>query len=97
MRLHLFLASLCLTMSLSGCSTLHAPPVEPPALVLPEEAMRPAEPLPLLRTPTPGNPVTGKELSENDLAVVRMYHELAIRHQALIDWVKSLTQPKSNK
>lgn len=31
--------------------------------------------------------VTGRELAENDLEVVRKYHKLATRHDDLVDWV----------
>lgn len=31
--------------------------------------------------------VTGRALAENDLEVVRLYHQLATRHDQLVDWV----------
>jgi hypothetical protein len=33
-------------------------------------------------------PVTGGEFADNDLEVVRLYKELAARHDALVDWVE---------
>lgn len=41
--------------------------------------------------PTPaysGRTVTGRELVLNDLEVTRLYRELAINHDALVDWVE---------
>jgi hypothetical protein len=32
-------------------------------------------------------PVTGTEFAENDLLVVKQYHQLATRHDRLVDWV----------
>jgi hypothetical protein len=40
-------------------------------------------------------PVTGGEFAENDLQVVGLYHDLAARHDQLVDWVNAqcLAQP----
>lgn len=35
----------------------------------------------------PSRPVTGLEFARNDLEVVRLYRELAIAHDELVDWV----------
>lgn len=40
-----------------------------------------AKPLPVLK-----EPATVTDLVINDLKVVEMYHDLAIRHNALVDW-----------
>lgn len=38
--------------------------------------------------------VTGPDLVDNDLEVVRMYNQLAIRHNGLVDWVEThITKP----
>lgn len=34
-------------------------------------------------------PITGAEFASNDLEVVRLYHDLAQRHNELVDWAKA--------
>lgn len=41
--------------------------------------------------------VTGREFAENDLAVVRMYHQLATRHNDLVDWVSAQCNRRTAK
>ena len=78
-----FLAmSILLILLLSGCSispAKTAPPVPPPG------SMIKAKPLPLL--PALPEQVSVTTLIENDLKVVEQYHDLAIRHDTLVDWV----------
>lgn len=40
-----------------------------------------------VRTAASASPVTGTEFAMNDMEVVRLYHELAARHDGLVDWV----------
>lgn len=41
-----------------------------------------------VRAAATASAVTGADLAVNDLMVVRQYHELAARHDTLVDWVK---------
>lgn len=38
--------------------------------------------------------ITGRHFAENDLEVVRLYHELATRHGGLVDWVNHQCVPE---
>lgn len=61
-------------------------------LTPPSEAMQRSQPLPLLDES--GAPVTGAAFAKNDMQVTDLYHQLATRHDALVDWViKQTTTP----
>jgi hypothetical protein len=49
--------------------------------------MQGALPLPQIEPESPGLAVTGADLALNDLTVVNLYHDLAARHDQLVDWV----------
>ena len=38
--------------------------------------------------------ITGADFADNDLEVVRLYHELATRHNGLVDWVNRQCAPE---
>lgn len=38
--------------------------------------------------------ITGSDFADNDLEVVRLYHELATRHNGLVDWVNRQCAPE---
>lgn len=38
--------------------------------------------------------ITGRDFADNDLEVVRLYHELATRHDGLVDWVNRQCVPE---
>jgi hypothetical protein len=40
------------------------------------------------------SPVSGGEFADNDLEVVRLYKDLAARHDQLVDWVNSKLSPR---
>lgn len=39
--------------------------------------------------------ITGADFADNDLEVVRLYHELATRHDGLVDWVNRQCVPET--
>lgn len=39
--------------------------------------------------------ITGADFADNDLEVVRLYHELATRHNGLVDWVNRQCVPET--
>lgn len=39
--------------------------------------------------------ITGSDFADNDLEVVRLYHELATRHNGLVDWVNRQCVPET--
>lgn len=65
-----------------------APDIGPPASAADAEGEASAS------TPTT---VTGGDFADNDLEVVRLYQELATRHNELVDWVKRQSEPAAGE